>query len=592
MSSKSPWRILLVGWLASGGCGGDGPVPMEPEPPAVTADTVLVGAAGSTAVLLDGAVRLDVAAGALTAETPISVTLVETTGLDGAVEGAVFEFEPDGLDFGVPVELTIEFDPVLLATGVAVEALRLHEYTSGSPALIEGSRVDQTAFTVTGLIDGFSSYGAGEASVEALDASVDALWSRWEQLAGDPAAREATADALFQDMLALERKLSARCAASNQIPAISADLQRIAVLQERAQLIDAPVTEFLGFACGGILAEGATDIRIEPDSVMLSVGGTQQFTATVLVVQPPERTRELLGGEVLWDASEIATIGSSSGLLEAVAQGSGDVTASVELYPGGYYIQPLRRTRVTVRGPITLEVTPTGPIVFATQQWTVFDGVVRDSVTGDPVNEIEIEWEALDPSLVDVSLGQAGEGIPVLNGRKVEGVRPGSSSVRACAGEGSEVCTEIEVQTVWNMTGTWSFQETLTTQLEPPESETCFIEGTATLEQHGTSFSGTSSESGSCTYDPGDGSEPESRSFQATGIISNGFVSGMQYGYTVVVAGDVCTSSGVLSGANGLAESASGTTRCESSDGYTSSGPTNGEWTGGSHHTRLRTGGG
>ena len=590
MSTRYAGTVLITMSIGVGACGGEGPVQMDPEPPAV-ADTVLVGASGATATLLEGAVQLGVGAGALASETPISVTRIETTGLDGAVAGAVFEFGPDGLEFDEPVELTIAFDPALLADGVEADALRLHGYTSGSPELIDGSRVDTDGSTVTGLIDGFSSYGAGEVSIAALEASVARLQERWREQVDDPPARERTGEALLDDILVLQRKLSRRCASSDELPAIAADLTRLGELMALVQEFYGGSYDFLADACGGILDESATDIRIEPASVTLTAGQTQQYTATVL--GPPGRTRELRGGTVLWDTSEgVATIGNSTGLLEAVGVGSGIVFAAVEVGEG-FYITSREPASVRVRGPLALDVSPAGPVVFAMRQWTVFDAVVRDSVTGEPVDGILVEGAATDPSLVDISL--AVEGIPVPNGRKVEGARLGTSVVRGCAGEEPmRVCHETPVETVWNITGTWAFRETLTTQLEPPASETCTIEGTVTLEQHGTAYSGTSDETADCTYDPGDGSEPESYSFQTTGVISNGLVSGTQYGHTVTIAGEECTSSAVLGATSspGLAEFANGTTRCQDLDGFISSGPSSGEWREGSHHTRLETGGG
>ena len=173
---------------------------------------------------------------AVSADTEITVTVAPVVGLDGAVDGSVFDFEPDGLTFGEPVTVRVEIDPAALGDLVASD-LRLHEYTTGTPEMHFGSRVDVDGGVVTGSLSGFSTHGVGQATDAALQASIDALWERWKDGRLSDADRVATAEALYDDMRSLYSRLSAQCAASNQIPVIGAKLLSIGQLVERGQFM-------------------------------------------------------------------------------------------------------------------------------------------------------------------------------------------------------------------------------------------------------------------------------------------------------------------------------------------------------------------
>jgi hypothetical protein len=291
----------------------------------------------------------------------------------------------------------------------------------------------------------------------------------------------------------------------------------------------------------------------------------------------------------------VASVDPSTGLVEGVGPGTAGVGAVLEVVPGFFWLATPEPVVIEVRGPVAVEVTPADGVVLASQQWTVFDAVVRDSVSGEPVpvNDGDVMWEALDPGVADVSLGFGGDGIPIPNGRRVEGGRPGATEVRACAQLGLEPpCVSAPVTVVWNLNGTWRFDETLTTELELPQSETCDVSGTVTLVQNGAGYTGTSMERATCTFDPGDGTEPEVVTIETTGTITSGRVDGNRYSHETTLGGEGCRSSGVLSTAlsEGAADFANGTTECLDDAGFYSVGPSRGEWIGGTRSARLDPG--
>lgn len=588
--------ILFAG--ASIACG-ESTDPVGPDEPSEIVDRVTLPQAGGATTLFGGAVQLEVPAGAVSSDTEITVTVAPVVGLDGALAGAVFDFEPDGLTFAEPIAVRVEFDPTALGALEAAD-LRLHEYTTGTPEMNVGSRVDIDASVVTGSISGFSVHGVGVASDAELQASIDELWDRWRDESRPQAERDATAAALYQDMRSLYPRLSAQCAASNQIPVIRTKLLGIAKLVERAQFsgYDAQTRQWLNDACGAFLHPDSTTIVIEPDSATLAIGDAMDLEATVL--GPPARGRELVGGAVIFAGGDpdVATVDQQSGRIEAHGVGQTGVGAYLELLAGAWAISTPTNggADITVVGPIVMDLTPVEgtQVVLAYQQWTVFDAVVRDSTTGNVIDEVDVGWAATVDAHVDISLGSQGEGIPIPNGRKIEARDPGSTEVGACAEFGpSRTCALIPLRVVWNLSGTWTFNESFTTQLPPPETETCTVTGTVRLEQVRDRYTGTSDEDVRCVYDAGDGSGPQPYNFQTTALLVDGVMTGNQYAHRVILGGEECTAEGRVSGnlSPGDALFANGTLRCVDSDGYVSTGTTTGEYTGaGSRHVRIDPG--
>ncbi len=122
---------------------------------------VLDGAdVGSTArdiVMADGHVKLSVPAGALNTVTRIVTTSSTATG-DGIVAGTAYAFQPSGLTFSAPVQLTLTYDPAKLPIAEPNALLQVaHRDGASSWTPIPGTS-DPSTHTVTAPIAGFSEY--------------------------------------------------------------------------------------------------------------------------------------------------------------------------------------------------------------------------------------------------------------------------------------------------------------------------------------------------------------------------------------------------------------------------------------------------
>jgi hypothetical protein len=92
----------------------------------------VVGSGGGTISAEDGAVSMDVPAGALSDNEGITIEPVALPPTNvGLVDGAVFDFEPDGTEFGQPVQLTISYDEANLPAGKVEADLVLLTEESG-----------------------------------------------------------------------------------------------------------------------------------------------------------------------------------------------------------------------------------------------------------------------------------------------------------------------------------------------------------------------------------------------------------------------------------------------------------------------------
>jgi hypothetical protein len=134
-----------------------------------------IGPAGGTLALPDGA-ELSVPPGALEAEVSIAIRqipLPEGTILPptGVLAGKVYSFEPDGLSFALPVELTIPYDPSLIPADYDERDILIHKRSEAPEFFIVGDATqeeiespgqsqDPLAKTITVHVRGFSAYGA------------------------------------------------------------------------------------------------------------------------------------------------------------------------------------------------------------------------------------------------------------------------------------------------------------------------------------------------------------------------------------------------------------------------------------------------
>ncbi len=120
----------------------------------------LVGATGGTVASSDGGVRLLVPAGAVSAG--LALTITPTASLPTppagttAVRGTAYVFGPEGTQFGVPVTVTIKYDPASLPAWVVPGDLVIQRWNGTQWSKLTNLVVDTVARTMTGQTPGFS----------------------------------------------------------------------------------------------------------------------------------------------------------------------------------------------------------------------------------------------------------------------------------------------------------------------------------------------------------------------------------------------------------------------------------------------------
>jgi alpha-tubulin suppressor-like RCC1 family protein len=95
--------------------------------------------------------------GAVSATTGVTITpAAELPAHPWLVPGTCFQLQPSGKQFGVPVSLTIGYDPAKVPPGATESGLRLHRHVGTTWQEIPGSGPNLAAKTVAGPIAGFS----------------------------------------------------------------------------------------------------------------------------------------------------------------------------------------------------------------------------------------------------------------------------------------------------------------------------------------------------------------------------------------------------------------------------------------------------
>jgi hypothetical protein len=145
--------MVVFTWAAcdsgsGGGGGGGGNAAGDDVTKTVTA------ADGGTVATPSGDAKLDIPAGALPADTEITVKGLDTAGMpdESDLGSAAYEFGPDGLKFNAPVTLTLKLDGEVPAETKAVLAV----LEGGKWAQIDGSTVAGGA--VSAPVTHFSTY--------------------------------------------------------------------------------------------------------------------------------------------------------------------------------------------------------------------------------------------------------------------------------------------------------------------------------------------------------------------------------------------------------------------------------------------------
>jgi hypothetical protein len=122
----------------------------------------VVGASGGTAVTADSSVVLTFPAGAVPANTPVTITAeTDTSDNPHVLGGSVHHFGPSGTQFSQPVQMRLKYDASALPQGTPLSALRVAKRVDGAwQPIEEGAMVDSVTGTVSASVRSFSTFGA------------------------------------------------------------------------------------------------------------------------------------------------------------------------------------------------------------------------------------------------------------------------------------------------------------------------------------------------------------------------------------------------------------------------------------------------
>ena len=178
-----------------------------------------------------------------------------------------------------------------------------------------------------------------------------------------------------------------------------------------------------GTATVTVTAVPVASVTVAPTTANLTIGGTQQITATPRDAQG----NALTGRTVTWQSANtaVATV-TQSGLITAAGVGSTNVTATSEGKVG--------TVAVTVAAPVVGSVTVTPPSATLNVAFTTnLTATVRD-VNGSTIGGADVAWSSDKPLTASVS--QTGV---------VTGLTPGAATITATSGGRSGTCA-ITVQ--------------------------------------------------------------------------------------------------------------------------------------------------
>ncbi|MGD9495439.1 MAG: NHL repeat-containing protein [Armatimonadota bacterium] len=144
--------VALAGMLMSGCDGGSGP----------GEEGQLVDQAGGTVESADGRALAEFPAAAVDGEVLVAIARASGLPIDERIlPSAAYVFEPAGSQFGLPVRLSIAYNPRKIPAQFAEADLRLCRLVNGAWEGLADSYVDAEADTVRGNVDGFSTYAVG-----------------------------------------------------------------------------------------------------------------------------------------------------------------------------------------------------------------------------------------------------------------------------------------------------------------------------------------------------------------------------------------------------------------------------------------------
>ena len=227
-------------------------------------------------------------------------------------------------------------------------------------------------------------------------------------------------------------------------------------------------------SCGddsGPVNEPVATVSVVPVAQTIAPGETLQLEATT----KDAAGTTLADRDISWSSSNqgVATV-SSDGLVTGVADGEATITATSEGTSGS--------ADVSVLTPVaTVEVAPVEATIRPTET-TQLAAVVRDA-EGNELSGRSLTWSSSDEAVATVS-----------EGGLVLGVDDGTATITATA-EGQIGAAEITVASA-DISGAWVIDETFS---DATLGLSCTDHQEVTLVQTGSTFTGTSNQTGSCT---------------------------------------------------------------------------------------------
>ena len=92
----------------------------------------VIGTSGGTLSTSGGIATLAVTPGALNSDTIISVSQGTGENPSGILPGSIYDFEPSGTQFALPVTINIKYDPAQLPAGISESNLKLAYESDGN----------------------------------------------------------------------------------------------------------------------------------------------------------------------------------------------------------------------------------------------------------------------------------------------------------------------------------------------------------------------------------------------------------------------------------------------------------------------------
>ncbi len=424
----------------------------------------VIGAAGGVVTSADGNLVLEIPAGALDANTDITITPLDDAAFNGDpsfLAGTGYDIQPAGVTLHAQVQLRLRFDPAHLPAGVFQEQLRIRERDRVQQQWRDCDHLGLQGEAVMANVSRFGAFGlvvqapqgtmvgpAGATVVSAdgnlqlvipegaLESAIDIVVTKVEdaEFSGDQNYVPGTAYTVEPAGTTLNKPAGlsitydpAKVPAGMDVTQLR--LQRRDRVQNQwqdcdhtgiaAHTVGANVTGFSTFAITGKPASGGGGgggggssasvawVTVSPSVVNVDEGDVVQLTATVL-----DSASNVLSVPVTWSVTNpaVATV-SSTGLLTAVTNGSTSVTASAGGKTGGSSVNVTKKvSSITITGTTSVQVGSTTQLTATAY-----------TSTGDPV-AVTFTWASDNAAVATVDASGL-----------VTGVSAGTTNISASA---------------------------------------------------------------------------------------------------------------------------------------------------------------